>query len=187
MKKISSLLTIAIVFGFTLSANAALVDNFDGTISDTGTGLMWLKDANLAGAKFTLPSTGSWYSSLTVGGYTDWRLPTAESGCTGFGCSGEMANLYYNEGITYASPGPFINLQSTKYWTTTYYSSMDGGSYITFRFDTGQSWGYNAYFSNQNVWAVREGVSAVPIPGALWLLGSCLIGLVGLKRRSMKG
>ena len=33
------------------------------------------------------------------------------------------------------------------------------------------------------VWAVRTGVSAVPIPAAAWLFGSGLLGLVGVSRR----
>jgi hypothetical protein len=33
-------------------------------------------------------------------------------------------------------------------------------------------------------WAVRSGdVATVPLPGAVWLFGSALVGLIGLKRR----
>ncbi|MCB2182166.1 MAG: hypothetical protein KQH63_09090 [Desulfobulbaceae bacterium] len=33
------------------------------------------------------------------------------------------------------------------------------------------------------VWAVWNKTSAVPIPGTVWLLGSCLAGLIGLRRK----
>lgn len=52
-------------------ALAAYIDNGDDTIMDTLTGLMWQKGN----------SQRSWYLSLqyceelTLGGYTDWRLP----------------------------------------------------------------------------------------------------------------
>jgi hypothetical protein len=51
------------------------IDNSDGTISDTSTGLMW--------QKATAPGTYNWEQALTycenltlpAGGYSDWRLP----------------------------------------------------------------------------------------------------------------
>ena len=51
------------------------IDNGDGTISDTSTGLMW--------QKATAPGTYTWEQALTycenltlpAGGYSDWRLP----------------------------------------------------------------------------------------------------------------
>jgi hypothetical protein len=56
-------------------AGAALVDNGDGTVTDTQTGLMWQKT--------TAPGTYTWRHALAyaenlelpLGGYTDWRLP----------------------------------------------------------------------------------------------------------------
>jgi len=56
-------------------AFAAFIDNGNGTITDTGTGLMW--------QKATAPGTYTWEQALTycenltlpVGGYSDWRLP----------------------------------------------------------------------------------------------------------------
>ena len=53
----------------------SFVDNSDGTITDTSTGLMW--------QKATAPGTYTWEQALTycenltlpAGGYSDWRLP----------------------------------------------------------------------------------------------------------------
>lgn len=43
-----------------------------------------------------------------------------------------------------------------------------------------------AYIDNTSVFQVMADTSEVPVPGAVWLLGSGLFGLAGLKRRSRK-
>ncbi len=54
-------------------ATAALVDNGDGTVTDTGSGLMW--------QKATAPGTYNWQEALSycenlsLTGHSDWRLP----------------------------------------------------------------------------------------------------------------
>ena len=48
-------------------------DNGDGTVTDLVTGLMWQQDP---GAKLTFDQAAAGASSLTLGGYSDWRLPT---------------------------------------------------------------------------------------------------------------
>jgi len=48
-------------------------DNGNGTITDNVTGLMWQQ---LDGGEMTIENAPNYCSSLTLGGYTDWRLPT---------------------------------------------------------------------------------------------------------------
>ncbi|MBU4055376.1 MAG: DUF1566 domain-containing protein, partial [Proteobacteria bacterium] len=66
------LISILSLFILCSTAYAELVDNGDGTVTDTETGLMWQKDE--AGAM-------SWQNALThcetmdLAGYDDWRLP----------------------------------------------------------------------------------------------------------------
>jgi len=48
-------------------------DNGDGTVSDLNTGLMWVK---ARGSQLTWALASSGVSSCTVGGYSDWRMPT---------------------------------------------------------------------------------------------------------------
>jgi len=72
-----------------------------------------------------------------------------------------------------------VNVQSN-YWSGT-------------EFDSSDAWGYNygngdhgmpGKHANGYGWAVRAGdVSAVPIPPALWLFGSGLLGLIGMAKR----
>jgi len=48
-------------------------DNGDGTVTDLVTGLMWQQDP---GAKMTLAEAEAAVTSFSLGGHTDWRLPT---------------------------------------------------------------------------------------------------------------
>ena len=49
-------------------------DNGDGTVTDNNTGLMWQK---ADGGEMTYDRAKTYADTLTLGGYTDWRLPTA--------------------------------------------------------------------------------------------------------------
>ena len=115
----SGLILLASVF--MAPAQATLIDNGDGTVSDTSTGLMWLKDANYAktsgydaDGKMTWYDAMTWASGLNYAGYTDWRLPVTvqpDPSCSsqsnpgagysvqgyGFNCTGsELGDLFYN-------------------------------------------------------------------------------------------
>ncbi len=49
------------------------IDNSNGTITDTVTGLMWQQTD---GGEMTIENAETYCDTLTVGGHTDWRLPT---------------------------------------------------------------------------------------------------------------
>jgi hypothetical protein len=48
--------------------------NGNGTVTDTVTGLMWQQ---VDGGEMTIENAINYCDSLSLGGYTDWRLPTA--------------------------------------------------------------------------------------------------------------
>lgn len=62
------------------SADGRYIDHGDGTITDRETGFMWTKKDSRADIGKCL----NWYdskiyvSNLRAGGYSDWRMPTAE-------------------------------------------------------------------------------------------------------------
>jgi len=108
----------------------------------------------------------------------------------------ELSNLYYNvlgnlspyytsgndqPGWGLLNTGPFSNIQSY-YWSATEYAP-----FTTYAWDFSTINGYQGSSNKSNSyygWAVRSGdVSAVPVPAAMWLFGSGLLGLVGVARR----
>lgn len=111
----------------------------------------------------------------------------------------EMASLFYDtlgnlayydtsgsgpqSGWGLTNTGPFTNLQSSYYWSGTEYAP-DTNRAWRFSFLNGHQYNLNKDFSNYAL-AVRDGDVAgamVPVPAAVWLFGSALAGLLGLKR-----
>lgn len=146
-------------------------------------------------------------------GYNNWRLPTVidtgTPGCdyaySGTDCgfnintaTSEMAHLYYDElgnlasvdtaggwpqpGWGLVNTGPFTNLQSNLYWSGTEDAPITNYAWLFGFGDGAQGAGYKS--SNFYALAVRPGqVAAMPVPAAVWLFGSGLLGLIGMARR----
>lgn len=51
---------------------------YNYVVEDTKTGLMWVRDGNVAGKELNWYEANKWTSNLNYGGYNDWRLPTIE-------------------------------------------------------------------------------------------------------------
>ena len=109
----------------------------------------------------------------------------------------EMASLFYDTlgnkayydtagnpnqpGWGLSNTGPFSNLQSYNYWSGLEYAPV-----------TNEAWMFIFGYGNQtsddksydfHAWAVQSGdVGAVPVPAAVWLFGSALLGLIGAGR-----
>jgi hypothetical protein len=111
--------------------------------------------------------------------------------------SSEMGHLFYTElgnlgtyntsgvsqpGYGLMKTGDFANLVNSWYWSGTGYADVSTYAW-TFNMDLGYQYDRHKGFDLYGL-AVRSGqVSTVPVPGAFWLLGSGLIGLVGLSRK----
>ena len=98
------------------------VDNGDGTVSDTDTGLMWQKD--------TAPGTYTWQQALsycetsTLAGYNDWRLPNVN----------ELHSIVdYSRQLPTINTTYFPNTVSSYYWSsTTLVSYTDSARVVDF-------------------------------------------------------
>jgi hypothetical protein len=110
------------------------VDNGDNTITDTRTGLMWVKDHNALGKQsagyLTWPKAIDACKDLDHAGRKDWRLPTRE----------ELLSIVDPSKYDPAIDPIFTNTHSDWYWTS-----------------TGVAWGSGSawfvYFLNGNVYS----------------------------------
>ena len=139
------------------------------------------------------------------GGSNHWVLPSTPDIDTSIGSNinnSQLSELYYNELNALAYPGtnsndygilhqgstvisgnagPFSNAQADRYWFGTEFAS-----------DPTFAWFFNNYYGSQVytnkdsqffVWAVSPAQgNPVPVPGAVWLFGTGILGLLGLKR-----
>ncbi|MCB2184467.1 MAG: VPLPA-CTERM sorting domain-containing protein [Desulfobulbaceae bacterium] len=127
-----------------------------------------------------------------------WRLPSAGSNPTyGYNqTTSEMGHLYITElGLesTYTAyttdaelnAGEFSNLIPSWYWSGTESAGAPDHTWIFDMLDGYQS--YDTRDFNNYALAVQSGrVSAVPAPGAIWLLGSGMAGSAAMRRRKKK-
>lgn len=200
MNKVSGVL----LFFVFISADAALISRGEGFIYDDVLDITWTQDANINGldtwANQVAWAAGYSQTHTVYGTFDDWRLPTTlqpDASCVGqtdpgggfplqgfnIRCTGsEMGHLFNVDGITSSSAGLFTNVQSNSvYWSGTEYAPSTSFAWHFDFFGGGQ------FNSNKNVtnyaWAVRDGdVAAVPLPAAVWLFGTALLGLLGMCR-----
>ena len=131
-------------------AAAALVDNGDGsTVTDTEAGLMW--------QKATTPGTYTWQEALeyaeglTLGGYSDWRLPNRN----------ELQALVDYSRYPVIDPLLQENTVSDYYWsstTNTYKNNTNHAHYVNF--DVGYNY-IHAKSNSNSVRSVRGGQNQI--------------------------
>ncbi|MBU1192711.1 MAG: DUF1566 domain-containing protein [Gammaproteobacteria bacterium] len=158
-------------------------------------------------------SATAWAMSLNPygSGITGWRLPTTTTtsgacffsyrgGYCGYNVnttSSEMAHMFYTTlgdlayystsgyanqiGWGLTNTGPFSNVRSGVYWSIETPASYTWG----FNFNSGFQASY-VEGDSYSAWAVHTGdvgAPTVPVPAAAWLLGSGLLGIIGVARR----
>jgi len=139
-----------------------MVDNGDGTVTDTATGLMWMKNAN--NGQMTWDDAMEWAEKLHVGGYDDWRLPSGLNISDGQLCNTqprgtncpdtEFGTLYFDYGISdLLNSGVFHNVVQGVYWTSTEFPDDTDQAMSQDMNDGGQ----NPFSKGRThyVWAVR--------------------------------
>ena len=154
----------------------------------------WFGQINWASELNTAITSYNIYPAYTVTWEGSWRLPSAGANPqVGYDqTTSELGHLYYealglenfdDRGHVYVSEAElnelnFDHLIPSNYWYSTEYTD-----------DQDKPWFFNMIFGSQGVYfhksdtlyalAVHNAqVSAVPIPGAIWLLGSGLVGFL---------
>lgn len=163
----------------------------------------------------TWSQANTFVTGLNYYGITGWRLPTSLNqdlsgpcsnwGTPATGCTGsELGHLYYTElgarapgvppltptGINGASNTAALALfknygtNQSFYWTST--PGVGAGLIWAFNLTNGQQVGTYNQSAGAWVWPVIDGNVAVPLPPAVLLFASALVGLGGLGFRSRK-
>ncbi len=193
------------------NGNAAAGSAFDDGTSSTDGRMTWASAntwaASLILGGFTdwrLPTFGpingtAFNTSATNDGSTDAGRNISRPGTVhGTSLASEMAYLFYNSlgnvsdynvsgvfddgciGSCLTNAGLFVNLQSSSYWSDVALNSSDAwffGFIHGIQDDTGK-------VNDLYALAVRSGdVAAVPVPAAVWLMGTALFGLAGFRRK----
>jgi len=83
----------------------SFTDNGDGTITDNNTGLMWQKTD---GGEMSFEAAPTYCKNLNLGGFTDWRLPTAQ----------ELFSINYFDQINPALNTVYFPKTLAEYWWT---------------------------------------------------------------------
>jgi len=167
---------IALAFCVTSYSYAELIDNGDGTITQTrsdGTKLMWTQDTLLAGDS-NLPESKKnwneaklWAANLDFAGYSDWRLPrTPGTISNGITTEGELGDLYNSELGDLKNPDKFkmSDKHNNVFWTekeldaTTVFIVNFGNFKGKYKYSYQQT--CSAEDSRQ-AWAVREVTDSV--------------------------
>lgn len=182
---------------------ASLIDNGGGLIYDDVLNITWAQPETTVK---TWEDSNAWVATLTLGGVSGWRLPYASvaegsgplanpvdcSAATELSCrDNELGYMFYHNlsgtsgnGIL-SSNDPDLNLFPALQ-DAFYFSGTERDTDNVWVYSTGigayGSWPKNGV--SNFAWAVHAGnVTTVPVPAAVSLFGSGLLGLIGISRR----
>jgi uncharacterized protein (TIGR02145 family) len=153
---ISLSLTLTLLFtDIAIAGN--FTDNGNGTVTDSNTGLMWQKEND--NTDRTWESAITYCEGLSLGSYTDWRLPNIKE------LESITDDSRYNPAIdtTY-----FPNTYSSGYWSSTTFACC-ATSALGVGFGNGGVANYGPEKSNNNyVRCVRGGATVTDIDGNVY-------------------
>jgi hypothetical protein len=95
---------------------------YAGTVVDSDTGLMWQDTSDIP--KRTYSGAVSYCNSLTLGGYSDWRLPNID----------ELMSITNKNRFNPAVKNIFSYTKSSWYWSSTEYKGDSSDAwFVSFR------------------------------------------------------
>ncbi len=118
----------ALLVGISFGTDDERFEFSDLTVKDKKTGLMWTRNANIAGKYLTWKEALKFIENLNkqkYAGYSDWKLPTKEKSETLI--SYAISQGYERHIHEAFNEIGFINIQSFKYWSSTEYLGIPGG------------------------------------------------------------
>ena len=143
-----------------LSPAAALKDNFDGTVSDSGTGLQWKKENSPSEMQWSGAAT--YCDELELAGASDWRMPT----------SAELLSLADYTAVGGIAP-PFVAGATGGVWSATRSAQDPDAAWYWVHGDAAV--GIGALNSKFHVRCVRgapkSGLGSIPPPDRFKLIG----------------
>ncbi|SFV64435.1 hypothetical protein MNB_SV-12-1731 [hydrothermal vent metagenome] len=114
-------------------------------VTDNVTGLQWQDDEEVGQVRKTWEEAKSYCSALSVGGQSDWRLPTPK----------ELMMIVDNSKFDSALDSTFVNVTSYRYWSSTSYASDSSYAWIVNFYDGNVHW--NSKTNEYSVRCVRGG------------------------------
>ena len=158
-------LAVAVLVGVAnVRSEAQLVDNNNGTVTDSKTGKMWTKGLADGGAPRDWNATRTWLPTYTFATHSDWRLPSVT--CTTSCGGGEMMDLFDRYRlIPYASGMPFE--VSGTVWT----AAEDPGNAANAMMYNTDDPGYVPRLKSAPLpaWLVRDAGAPSPVAIDVWL------------------
>lgn len=143
MKKLFVMIMAVCLLSGAGISDARYLDNGDGTVSDTQTGLMWQKTA--ASDKMNWNDALRYCQGLSLAGHSDWRLPDIDTLMS-------LVDVFYRPAI---HPDYFPDTSSAMHWSSTPYATY---SYYAWVIDFYDSHSYSlSKASSMYVRAVRGG------------------------------
>ncbi len=131
-------------------------DRGDGTVLDTKTNLMWLKDAAMAEVPAQVANSVVHEMNIKQRenhGYSDWRIPSVD----------EMLSIVDATEVYPALPegNPFSGVRSSGYWTSTGGFNMAGYAWVVDLANGATSFKLTSYCNFYGIWPVRSAGSVM--------------------------